>query len=111
MNYKIYAIIAGILFGSGALMIKTFLNNNSYFILLFAIILGLIGYVSLQFALKRGRGNITLILALGVSSVIAILGGIFLLSEVLTFLELSGIILILIGLILLKFKKRFINIF
>ncbi|MFQ6020509.1 MAG: hypothetical protein ACE5J4_00590 [Candidatus Aenigmatarchaeota archaeon] len=111
MNYKVYAIITGIFFGTGALLIKVFLNDSYWFILLLALILGLTGYGFLQFALKKGRGNITLVLALGISSVIAILGGIFLLSEILSLLEITGVILILLGLILLKFKKRFINIF
>jgi drug/metabolite transporter (DMT)-like permease len=103
MNYRIFAIIAGILFGTGALMIKSFLNANSYLVLIFAIFLGLIGYGSLQFALKRGRGNITLIIALGISSVIAIFGGIFLLSEILTVFEIIGIVLVISGLVFLKY--------
>lgn len=97
MKAEIFAITTGLLLGAASIGLKMFLNGGGLLTLLPVAILGLLGVVAFQFALKHGKSYLVSAIVAGVSAAAAALGGAFLLGEQLAQLEMIGIIIILAG--------------
>ncbi len=104
LNGKNLAIISGTMFGIGAIVLKLFLVERILLYVPITLLFGFFGFVFMQYSLKRSKTDVSALLILSSSSIVAIFGGVFYLAETITILEFIGIIFILFGAI--NIKKR-----
>ncbi len=94
---KTLAILSGAFFGSGAVLLKSFMENNILPVLVISLSLGLTGFLMFQYALKQSKSYVALLIMLTSSTVISTLGGVFYLSETVSMYEFVGVVLIVLG--------------
>ena len=104
MRYILLSSSAGIIFGLGAIALKLLTNEFSFIFLFLVGITALFGIVIFQYSLKYQKASITAATSAGFSSVVAVIGGMFL-GELLTTMEMAGVILVISGSVLLLAVK------
>ena len=105
MKYVLMASLAGILFGFGGIALKLLSNEFAFAYLLVIGATGLVGIILFQYSLKHRKASVTSALSAGFSSIVAVLGGVYL-GEVLSATEIFGILLIIFGSVMLLVVKR-----
>ena len=105
MKYTLLSSLAGISFGFGAIFLKLFAGGFSVFYLFMIGVTGFFGFILLQYALKYQKASITSATSAGLSSVVAVFGGMFL-GEMLDMTEMIGVVLVIIGSIALIMVRQ-----
>lgn len=90
--------------GIGSILLKYSLTIGNFSLTLFALILGGLGVVIFQHALKNWKSSLVTSISMGSNTLISVLGGIFLLKESLLTHQVLGACLILIGILVSKFN-------
>ena len=101
-------IFVGICVGVGTFILKIIANMDLYSMLFFIPILVLLSLLSLWiYLLLISEKNVSEIAALatGVSNITAVLLGVLVLGEALSIHQVLGLVIILTGMVTLKFKK------
>jgi drug/metabolite transporter (DMT)-like permease len=110
MKKFLYPIIAGVMFGFGASMLKNNLADFSLdsilsFGVLMSIIPGIVGIVLFQIALRYEKGSVVTMLTAASTAIFAVIGG-MVLGEVLLLNEMIGLLFIILSVIILLFGER-----
>ena len=109
MKYFLYAIISGLLFGLGNIILKILLEKNIFYLIIFqplflaSCAFGVAGFILSQIALKNMKSsNVTLLITVTVT-IISIIGG-SLLGEFINIYETVGIMLMMGSIIFLSIR-------
>lgn len=96
MKYALVSIVAGLMAGISAVVLKMILTNFNMLYFLIFLITGAASLLLFQISLKRGKSGTVSSLFVGFSAVVAVAGG-PLIGEALTAAQLFGAVLVILG--------------
>lgn len=107
MRYYALAMVGGLLFGIGALLLKLFLGSPGTVLPLLMLAAGfsLGGFVLVQTSLRHKKTSHVMLVSNMAATVLPVVGGIALLHETVTLAEMTGIALIMAAVSVLLLRK------
>ena len=110
MKYILLSLIAGIIFGTGSIIIKSLLTKNEITSLLLNPLFlitattGILGFLIFQKSLTKEKVSHASLVCTSSTTIISVLGGL-LLGEIIGLIEFIGIIVITLSIVLLILKS------